>query len=195
MVPVSNSSPHRPNRRFLTLFSDNEQEYRIETIYDLGAEDNWMSSKTVQDMGFVAKMADSSSKPLVDFNGKPLASVGTVRAKWLRDGRYEEVVFRIAESGPFQALFGYKLLLEKRLVTINDDYTDGGFVLVEDEMLSEAERNTMRENERNTRWRSETLRKYREYRQRMLDQGWEWNSQAQAYFRVVGGQAVWSQQR
>jgi hypothetical protein len=120
------------------LYSDNEQKHHIDTILDLGAEDNWMSAKTVEEMGFLKRMEDNNSKPLLDFNNQPLKSTGKVNARWQRrDGRLEEVTFRIVERGPFQALFGYKLLLEKNLVIINDDYPDGGFVLVENMEPSE----------------------------------------------------------
>jgi len=136
MIPVSK---HRPNSRPLTLFSDNEQKHDIEIVYDLGTKDNWMSAKTVRDMGFMTKMPDRDRKPLVDFNNMPLVSVGVVQAKWLLpSGKLEGVKFRVTENGPFQALFGYDFLLEKGLVTINDDEPDSVLISKGDQLTEGA---------------------------------------------------------
>ncbi|KAI9764209.1 MAG: hypothetical protein M1840_008599 [Geoglossum simile] len=133
-IPISSQMP---NSRSLTLISDTERSHSVDVIFDLGTKDNWMSAKTVQDMVFMTKMPDSDSKPLLDFNGKRLISIGVVQAKWLHGGRLKDVKFRIAENGPFQALFGYNFLFDKGLVTINDDHPDNGLILVTDKKTTE----------------------------------------------------------
>ncbi len=110
------------------LVGDSLKPHHLDVIYDTGTEDNWVSWDTIRRFN-LPTLEDQDEGSRIDFNGQPVESDGIVETEWLRNGTgsSRSVIFHIARNGPFDALFGYKLLIEEKIITIK---SSNAFLLV-----------------------------------------------------------------
>lgn len=113
----------------ILLLFDNNKHFESKVLLDSGAEDNWISERTVKENGlpWESNEQDGNEKDeYEDVNGRVVKSCGLVRALWIFRHKTIPVEFKIARTShaSWQVIFGYRHLIETNVITFHTNETN-----------------------------------------------------------------------
>jgi len=108
---------------------ENKAEVPATAMFDTGCHGpNWVSKEIIRDLGMESKIEVFEgwrAPKLKDANGKPFEAIGQVALHWQFHGhtyaKWFSGTFCVTESNHIQVIFGLYYIVEKRLVSVNND--------------------------------------------------------------------------
>jgi hypothetical protein len=200
----------------LLLFDNNNKDFEGKVILDSGAEDNWISERTVKENGLPWESDEDDEDDedaYEDVNGQIVKSCGIVRAQWIFRHQTIPVEFKIARSprASWQVIFGYRHLIENNVITLHENKatrwvaplikrerkpTSGKSCVVQcfhsgvyqplTVRLFSVQTQQIERNEEGSRTASSRIHEFLEWKKRMNEAGWHWDKEHNNFNRQIG---------
>jgi hypothetical protein len=89
---------------------------------DTGVENNWIAERLARQLKLSQPDDSDPDEGLLDFNSRPLTSLGLVEASWRRGQQTFTLELRVAESPPRDIILGYRTLFKHKVFILKTKY-------------------------------------------------------------------------
>ncbi|EXJ68504.1 uncharacterized protein A1O5_08297 [Cladophialophora psammophila CBS 110553] len=190
--PTDTGEPLAVNELLISLCFENEDHFESKVLLDSGSEHNWISNSIIKKRRIPQQHDHDGDQIYMDFSNRELRSLGVVKAQWMFNDALIPVKFKIAPDPPVEVCFGYRFLLEKELVRFFHSGAVAGLVKGKRKANSE-EKAAIQQKERTIDSLNDKIKDFLSWKKKMEERGWEWDKNANNFFRTQGNTKVWNQ--